>query len=363
MTGIELALNAKIQPTKHWDNFLQYYDRCVTLQKININSENGRDTSEPLHVDDPLMHYITIYDVIERKYAGFSNAIQQLWYGSRNPKRWQAESAFDSLRYDEQDWLTIFLIHRVTGSGASFSYDHGFRNSILADMAMHCSNKEQMIRFVLEQMQSGRPVFTSIGNQIPPFPKPEGPYNRGSELYIGEFVLPLVEELHANLQKWNREKSIREVVHWIHLWHKRHSLKQFHFVMTAFVMDIAEYMPHYIDQYSQVNYGSNAIEALTLLFDNVGAKNKMDFLDSSMEYIVKELHSPMAPDDVEKGMGKAYSLEDVACDYVRYVGCYVPKGYEHLEPWQVTHNSVITDYPKHWTYEKHVERWQNVYHN
>lgn len=355
-------MSGKIVPTQHWDNFVQYYDRCVELQKINISSEDGRDTSEDLHVDDPLMHYITIYDVVERKYAGFSNAIQQIWYGSENPKRWQIDSAFDGLRtkYNEQDWLTLFLLHRVTGSGASFSYDHGFRNSILNDMAKVADNKYDMIRFVFNEMTQGRAIFTSIGNQIPPFPKPEGPYDRGSELYIAEYIVPLVMELHENLIKWNKSKSIREVVDWIHTWHNARGLKKFHFVMTAFVMDIAEYMPHYIDQYSRVNYGANAVEALTLLFKNNGAKNKLEFLDASMDYIVENLHSPMAADDVERGMGKAYSLEDVACDYVRYVGCYVPKGYEHLEPWQVTHNSLITDYPKHWTYEKHIERWRNV---
>ena len=352
----------KLTPSKHWDNFIQYYNRCNELMQINIGSEQGRDTSEPLHVDDPMMHYITIYDVVERRYAGFSNALQQVWYGSDNPKQWQADSRFDGIhdRITELDWLFIFLIHRVTGSGASFTFDHGFRNSIISDMVANFDNKEDMCKYVIDEMQSGRPIFTSIGNQIPPFPKPHGPYSRGSELYIGEYSIQLVTDLYAELKTWNRSKSIRDVVDWCNDWHKEHGIKKFNFVLTAFVMDIAEYMPHYIDPYSRVNYGRNAIEALELLFDGEGFKNKLEFLDAAMDYVVKALPSPTLEEDKARGMGRAYSLEDVCCDYVRYVGCYVPKGYEHLEPWQVTHNSIIEDYPKHWTYEKHIERHSNV---
>jgi hypothetical protein len=348
----------EVVETKYWEDFKQYYDRCVTLQGINVASENGRDTSEDLHVPDPLMHYITIYDVVERKYAGFSNAIQQIWCGLENPKRWQIDARFDGLHstLTERDWLWLFLIHRVTGSGASFSYDHGFRNSILSDMALNASTAEDMRKFVLSEMTSGRAIFTSIGNQIPPFPKPANGYGRGGERYIGEYMTRLVDDTLEYLQEKNGELGVAETVDWVNAWHKQNGLKQFHFVITAWVMDIAEYMNHYVQRYSRVNYGRNAVEALTLLFDNNGFKNQRAFLDASMDYVVENLWSPYAADDVILQRGKAYSLEDVCCDYVRYVGCYVPKGYEHLETWQVDNGSMITDYPKHHSYVKHIER-------
>ena len=216
-----------------------------------------------------------------------------------------------------------------------------------------------MQKFVLEEMQSGRPIFTSIGNQIPPFPKPEGPYERGSELYIAEYMMNLVHDMQWYLRESGGGLVIKDTVDWANAWHKKHGLKQFHFVLTAWVMDIAEYFPQYVDPYSRVHYGKNAIEALELLFKNDGYKKK-DFYDAAMDYIVAHLKSPYAADDQERGMGKAYSLEDVACDYVRYVGCYVPKGYGHLEPWKVTHNSIVKDYPKHWTYNEHLESWKHV---
>jgi len=343
--------------TIYWEDFKKYYNRAATLQNINIASEKGRDTSEDLHVDDPLQHYITIYDTVDREFAGFSNAIQQIWYGSKNPKKWQIDTRFDGYQLHTMDWFWLFMMHRITGSGASFSYDHGFRNSILSDMALAGDNMIHMRQYVLSEFRNGRPLFTSIGNQIPMFPKPVEPFTKASEYYISEFMPRLVKGFYYHIINNPLSMSIREAVDWINAWHKDHGIKSFHFVMTAFVMDVAQYFPELIDPWSQVNYGKNAVEALHLLFGNDGYKKKMDFLDAAMDKICEEFRSPYDTRDLERNLGKGFSLEDVACDYVRYVECYVPKGYEHLEPWQVTNNSMIPEHPKHWTYHKHVEKW------
>jgi len=342
---------SKIVETIYWEDFKKYYDKASRLQTINISSENGRDTSEDLHVDDPLQHHITIYDTVDREFAGFSNAIQQIWYGSNNPKKWQIDTRFDGYDLHTMDWFFLFLLHRVTGSGASFSYDHGFRNNILADMALEADNMIHMKDYVLSEMKTGRPIFTSIGNQIPQFPKPNEVYPKGSQLYIAEYMPRLVKDFYNHIIENPLTMSIREGVDWINDWHRNNGLKCFHFVMTAFVMDVAQYFPALIDPWSRVNYGKNAIEALNLLFKNEGYKQK-DFLDAAMDRICEEFRSPYDKRDEERGLGKGLSLEDVACDYVRYVECYVPKGYEHLEIWQATNNSLIPHHEKHWTYHK-----------
>ena len=353
MNGIWLIM-PQITETIYWEDFKKYYDKAAILQNINIASPKGRDTTEDLHVDDPLQHYITIYDTVDREFAGFSNAIQQIWYGSNNPKKWQVDSRFDGYNLHAMDWFYLFMIHRVTGSGASFSYDHGFRNSILADMALKTDNMIHMRNYVLSEMKTGRPIFTSIGNQIPQFPKPNAEYPRGSQLYISEYMPHLVKDFYTYLSYNPLTMSIRDGVNWINEWHKSQGLKCFHFVMTAFVMDVAQYFPTLIDPWGQVNYGSNAIKALNLIFKNEGYKQK-DFLDAAMDKICNEFRSPYDMRDHERNLGKGLSLEDVACDYVRYVGCYVPKGYEHLKPWQVTNKSAIPHHKKHWTYNKHLE--------
>lgn len=344
----------KLIETIYWEDFKKYYERAVILQNINIVSENGRDTSEDLHVDCPLQHHITIYDTVDREFAGFSNAIQQIWYGSKNPKKWQRDSRFDSYDIKTVDWFFLFLMHRVTGSGASFSHDHGFRNSVLSDMALNAENYMDMRDYVLGEMQKLRPIFTSIGNQIPQFPKPTEEYPRGSQLYIAEYMPKLVVDFYNHVSENPLSMSIRQGVDWINDWHQERGLKCFHFVMTAFVMDVAQYFPELIDPWSRVNYGKNAIEALNLLFENDGYKQK-SFLDAAMDKICDEFRSPYDARDHERNFGKGLSLEDVACDYVRYVECYVPKGYEHLEVWQVTNSSMIPHHEKHWTYKKHLE--------
>ena len=346
----------KLHDTEFFTEFIDYYDKASTLQQINVASENGRDTSEDLHVDDPLMHHITIYDTVDRRFAGFSNMLQQIWFGSDNPKRWQAESKYDKLHDEliEEEWLWLFLFHRLTGSGASFSHDHGFRNTLIPEILENARTIQEMRDFTLRTMRTGQPIFTSIGNTIPMFPKPRAPYERASEFYFAEYMNHLVRFVHQKLMDEPLKRSVREVVDLINAWHREHGLKCFHFQMTAWAMDIAEYFPRYIDQYSRVNYGKNAVEALETLFVGEGFKNKSQFLDAAMDRVVDSVRSPMNPEDHTRGMAVAYSAEDVACDFIRYLGCYVPQGYEYLEPWQVENRSKV-DYPKHWTYELHVE--------
>lgn len=352
--------SSTIVPTDYFDDFIDYFAKAAALQELNISSPVGRTpTPDDMHVDDPLMHFITIYDCVERRFAGFSNALQQVWFGSKNPKRWQANDRFDGIhsRYDEVDWLWLFLIHRVTGSGASFSYDHGFRNSIIADMAMSTDDYREMRLFTLEKMLSGTPVFTSIGNQIPPFPKPRvvnGISMKGSQVYVSEYMSDLVLAFHSFLSSQPSQITVSDGVDWVCDWHTEHYLKQFRFVLTAWVMDVAEYMPQYIDPYSRVHYGANCIEALDLLFENNGMK-KRDFYDEAMDIICSMCPSPMSSDDQALGFGRPYSLEDVCCDYIRYVECYVPKGYEHLEPWMIENRSKMKDHPRHHTYHKHLK--------
>ena len=327
--------------TAYYDDFLLYYEKAKTLQEINLSSPTGREHGHsPFH--DPLMAWIPIYDCVERRYAGFSNAIQQVWWGSANPKKWQTVNLFDDLHdvFEVEDWLWLFLFHRLTGSGASFDQDHGFRNNRVGYLAVLNTGRYGMREAALRLLADGEPCFTSIGNQIPPFPKPVFPYNRGSEVYIAKHSVQLVEFITGYIkeQSMYAPLSIVEVVDLIEAWSRRRGLKMFHFVLTAWVMDIAEYFPHYVDPKSHVNYGKNALESLSLMFDGFKKKNVNDYMNLIME---------------ATGNDEPMSLEDVLCDYVRYIEHYIPKGYiDKLEPWQ-TRNASTVDHPvKHPSYYK-----------
>jgi hypothetical protein len=330
----------KLNPTIYFDDFLQYYAKAARLQDANIASPHGRDPHDARHhVDDPLMDYIPIYDCVERRYAGFSNALQQLWYGSANPKAWQREAAYDDLSLTSEDWLWVFLVHRVTGSGASFAHDHGFRNSVLPDIVWAGDRYAQQRKLLELIRDKDRPCFTSIGNQIPAFPKPRPPFKTGGERYFAEFALELVRDVHEFC--WaGKQQTITDVVDWIGGWTKDHGLKNFKFVYTAWVMDIAEYFPKRVDPASHVYYGANCEEAFDLMFDSSGFRNRGLRDRAAMELICERVEDGSHP-------ALPYSLEDVACDYIRYVECYVPAGYEHLEPWQVHNRSLVPDHPKH----------------
>lgn len=342
-----------IGTTRYWDDFLIYYDKASILQTMNIQSETGRNVDAHPGFDDPLMQWVTIYDCVERRYAGFSNALQQVWFGSKNPKRWQARSEFDGLHhvYTPVEWLFLFLVHRLTGSGASFSHDHGFRNSVVADLALKCEQAGEMKKLLLTEMWRGRPVFTSIGNQIPPFPAVPPNYvafKRPSEYYLSEFAPGLVHATIDWLNSQTNRASVADATDFACRWNKDNGAKQFKFVLAAWCMDIGEYFPEYVDPYSRCHYGKNAYESMDAIFEFPGRKD----YDAAMEMVCERC---VAPGSGEV-RGRPYSLEDVLCDYVRYVERYVPKGYEHLKPHQIVNSSLVDHHTFHPSYHAVLER-------
>lgn len=330
--------------TVYFDDFLLYYEKASILQRMNLASPTGRDVNVHPGFDDPLMQYITIYDCVQRRYAGFSNALQQVFLGSSNPKRWQIDATFDGWRdntdIEAQMWLCLW--HRVTGSGASFSYDHGFRNSKVSYLAKQ-ETIDNMVRSGVTMLRNNETCFTSIGNQIPPFPKPRpNADHRGSDRYFDEYSKELVEYVYDLLFVTTNDRwTIPQVFTEIEQWQKALGMRMFRFVYTAWVMDLAEYWPHWVNPASHVHYGKNALESLSLMYEDFYPGR----VDLFMEDIMRHTENP-----------EPMSLEDILCDYVRYVERYVPKGYEHLEPWQVQNGSISGHQVRHPSYLKIMEK-------
>lgn len=331
-----------IQVNRYYDDFLTYYDKAKVLQ----NECNLGGKPYVGMVGDDLMEQVTIYDTVERRYAGFSNMLQDLWLGSANPKffkqpAWMQERtmSYDGQheKWNDYTWLYVFLLHRATGSGASFEGDHGYRNTILPHIAMK-RDVAAMVEFIKDYDQA---MFTSIGNQIPPFPKPEQPYATGGKFYLATMAPRLIADVleHIENAKFHgmRLVPIREIVDFMTEWHHSRGLRAFHFVFTAFAADIADYMPHYVDPKSHMYYGKNAKEAMELMATKVkGTKDQ--FYDSVMAAAVRDT------------LGDPRDLEDVMCDFIRYQENYIPdnreKTYAHLDRAAVWNNSAITDHPK-----------------
>jgi len=317
-----------LKKTLYYFDFIEYYMKAKKLQQRNLGL-----LPEHTKVDDPLMDNITIYDTVNRRYAGFSNMLEDLWYGSKSPKN--PSPQFDDLRdkWDEKLWLYIFLVHRTTGSGASFSKDHGYRNTCLPQLAK-MDNFYGMKNYIYYY---DRPIFTSIGNQIPPFNKPDVRYQTGGKMYLCE-VAPVIVDKFLSWIRGRNTVTIQEGVDKICAIQKREGWKQFHFVLTAFIMDLAEYYPEHVDPDSMCYYGKNAKECMDLLFRE--PKN----YDEKMMVLCNHLGA------------RPYDLEDVLCDYIRYVENYIPKGYEHLRADQVKNNSAMRNHPKHQSWQKIATR-------
>lgn len=310
----------ELVPTPYFVEAIAYVDRAKKLQEASLKN-SGRGGKVP-NVGDPLMEAIPIYNTVRRRYAGFSNVLEQLWYAKDAPKFGanQDRSFVLSLKpwrmtakKRPMDWLYICLAHRLTGSGASFEWDHGWRNNRISEMAMLPSIPD-MANFLAD---FGSPIFTSIGNQIPPFPK------CGGREYLRTIAPELVMMTWAALQTWHSVRKqpvpIKDAVDMVLRFNKALGCKQFKFVLTAWVMDIAEYMPFHVDPNSDVYHGKNAIEAIEICFE-VNMKRQVLYDTATRLFADLSGTYPMDVEDASPG-----------CDLVRWIENYVPKkGFDHV---------------------------------
>jgi hypothetical protein len=282
---------------------------------------------------DPLMDSVTIYNCVNRREAGFSHVLQDIH--GRRPDRYTVKKEYCNMtmRYFE-------LIHRVTGSGASFEKDHGYRNTIVPTLHTNFVDFQNTVKWFhhFGKVHPRPTIFTSIGNQIPAFPKPINGFTSGGWMYLAMYAPVLAKEYHEWLEERyfsDKKTSHRAAVDWILNWHVHYGLKKFHFVLTAWVMDTQEYVPDFVDPWSICNYGKNAYEAIDLMYVNDGKLKKSDFYDSAVIDVCSAFNA------------KPYDIEDILCDYIRYVENYVPKkDYEHIDLKELFNNSSITNHPK-----------------
>jgi hypothetical protein len=274
---------------------------------------------------DPLMEAIPIYNTVQRRYAGFSNVPEQLWYGPRAPK-YQANKARGFVprcrpwRALVKElpiimgpmWFYVTLAHRITGSGASFEWDHGFRNSRILSMV---SQELDLIGMANWLADHDGPIFTSIGNQIPAFPECGG----------REYLRTIAPKLAIRTWDWLRSNdkpvSVQTAVDAVLQFHSVLGCKRFVFVLTAWVMDIAEYMPGLVDPNSDCYHGKNAIEAIETCFLNVNRLKKQALYDAATRIFADAMGThPMDVEDAAPG-----------CDFIRWLENYVPKkGFGHV---------------------------------
>jgi hypothetical protein len=339
-----------IETTRYYDEFIRYFDLAKRQQDLcNVCEDEpyGMIAHKDSGLNDDLMENVELYDVVERKYAGFSQIINDCFYGW-NPSHpyWKKMEAGTCTRqreqvakdwtgkqhfYDLPEWLYIFILHRVTGSAINYAQKpSGYHNTILFNLHQ-CDTIDDMVGLMKHYPVS---FYTSVGYQFPQFPKPRGDYKKGGDYYLGEYAPRLARALAAWLSQGDK-RDLREIGEFMLQWNEDNGLKRYKFQYAAVVADIADWFPQYVNKESMFYYGTNAVECISYLATPTKKVKKEVFLDAVMSKIYDDTGSI------------PYNAEDVCCDFIRYVENYVRPGpdYDHLDYDSLWSSCGITDHP------------------
>jgi len=284
-----------------------YYPKAKWLQdNCNWGKLPYVGPEATLAVKDDLMQWIDIYDCYTRNAAGFSNVLQDLKYMTQTPKwhhqnsnRHRLIESYDTKRWDTKTWFYVYMSHRITGSGASFTRDHGYRNNVVQHWG-NLRDIRDMQEHMLHTKAMGNAMFTSIGNQ-PPAPR-KGVTNL-------DFITKELEPLLDRFIEWlsaGVKKTHKQVVDYLNGYNISQGHKRFNFVYAAFSYDLGDYHKDLVDDMSHGYFGNNAIRCMQLLSSGYTTDQMMDIL-------------------CERMGGAPRDNEDVMCDFVRFGQNYVPR--------------------------------------
>ena len=327
-----------IDPEEYFEEFIRYHEMAkIQMHECNLGTTPHLEGK----IQDNLMMCVELYDVTERKYAGFTQIILDLWYGyTEEHPYWEKlhdvrkpiARSFTGVHHywGLSEWLYIFILHRVTGSGINYAKKpSGYNNTILPKL-MFAQTFDEIVNYTARTLQGDTPAYTSVGYQFPRFPPKEG-FKRGGDRYLFEYAPKLARELAEYLCSGSK-KELREVGEWMFDWNKRHGLTAYRFQYAAVISDIADFYPDLVDRHSMFYYGSNAVECISYM---TGGKKAEKHLDAVMERAMKITGNV------------PYNLEDVACDFIRWVENYIKPGhdYDHLDRDLIWNTSTITHHP------------------
>lgn len=310
--------------TEYYPEFLRYH-QMATWQQEHCNLGTTRHEDSPF--DDDLMKNVHLYDVVNRKYAGFTQILLDLWYGKAEDHPYDHKMHGIRLPIAEEatgvhgvwslpEWLYVFMLHRLTGSGINYGKKHsGYHNTLLPEIV------GLTIEQMAEKVQWSQSTFyTSVGYQFPAFPRPGKGFKRGGDFFLAVYAPVLARQL-ADWLTSGEPKGLREIGEWMFEWNRSRDLRAYKFQYAAVVADIADFFPELVNKESHFFYGTNAVECLSYLFDKPKKMKPIQFLDNIMERIYEDTGSV------------PYDAEDIACDYIRWIESYVRPGhdYEHLD--------------------------------
>lgn len=315
-------------------------------------SNTGTTPHAESSVPDQLMKTIPLYDAVEIRFVGLKLILNDLWHGLEpdhpyyekllsDPgfahRRPVAES-YTGVRqvWTLKEWLFVWIVHSITGSGINFAERCGYYNSILPYLH-ECEDLQDLTAKTREILASDTPAYSPLGYQFPRFPSPPSDYKRGGDFFICEHLPIMVEELAKYIQFSNQPRPMRAIIDWMNDWNESNGLQHFRFQYHLAASNVAIFFPELADHSGHVYYGSNSKECLRLM----GGGEKIPSLDYQ------------AARFAEATGGLHYDLEEFFCDSIRWIENYIPfTGADSANPWshvdrdQVWNSCTISDHPK-----------------
>lgn len=276
-------------------DFKDYYSKAKMMQEFRF--ENG--TWSKHDVNDDLVWNVPIYDVVNRRFAAFSSLLEAIRLRDRDPK---GNGVFFSKvpNVDDIDFIKLCYLFRLCGSGINYKPmkneeepfgTHGFGNFWVVDRLIKGETTAQ--EWLLAMPEKG---FCDVKGYLLPMIK------QGLRWFILNESMSLVEHLVKVFTLSKGKIGIKTIVDKGNQWLVERGYKRQNFVLTAFAMDLAEYFPWKVDQDSDVYVGTNAKKCLKLIMPGVKT-------DKALRHLC----------DITGGHSKPYDMEDVACDFIRYI--------------------------------------------
>lgn len=293
--------------------FLDYYSKAKKMQELKF--QNGSWKKED--VNDDLVWHIPIYDVVNRRYAAFSSLLEAIKQKNDDPKN--NGKYFSYLNIDDTEFITLCYLFRLCGSGINYvpKVDvpwgtHGFGNFwVIEHLKRGNTNPEEWIKYMPEK------GFCDVKGYLLPMIK------GGLKKYIQEESLYLVEYL-INYMTEKEYNNITDIVDEGNKYLNKYGFKRQNFVLTAFAMDMAEYYPEVVNTNSDVYVGSNAKKCLKMIMPRT--KN-----NDALRYLCK----------ISGNFSKPYDMEDVACDFIRYMNNFQSKDHINFNKGITYYNNVL----------------------
>ena len=271
-------------------NFETYYRKAKMMQELKY--QGGSFAKDD--IDDDLIWNVPIYDVVNRRLAAFSSFPEAIRFKLKDPK--ENGSYFISSNPSEKDFAFMCYLFRLCGSGINYIpktsepfNTHGFGNFWIVD---NLKNGIDSSGEWISLLPINR--FCDVKGYLLPMIK------KGLRNFIIEDSYRLFELLWKTiiLTKGISIKKLTDVGNDYLL---ENGFNRQNFVLTAFSMDMAEYFN--VDKDGDVYVGTNAKKCLKLILPNIKDNNK------ALRYLC----------DLTGNFSKPYDMEDVACDFIRYI--------------------------------------------